>query len=423
MRPPAAAFRHLRPVLRPALAVWGALSTLCVLCASPAFGAGQAPARPDLLSFAAGTVPLRVEAPATARVGIEHAIAAIDGSPGVRAISTAVPADTRVAFVYALPAPTVFERLAVPMVLETPSPSQTFVRDVIVWGSSVSDTQGFEKLASATLAAHARTGEQTELTIHRRDAVRWVKLELAGALDAARPKLFLEFSEIIGEGTQSAAPPADGFGGPWSGRGVAMVLQQDSAVVSGCFDQASRLEGTVSGPVLFATGRDPRTGVASSFIASQLGTQRLQLLRSTNGAPFKLFVAERGAPRKPPVCDAPAKPALGCGSVIHGIRFDFDAATLRAESAPVLSALQRGLAADAGRTVRIEGHSSSEGAANYNQALSERRAQAVVDALVKQGIAASRLTAAGLGESRPIAGNDDEAGRALNRRVEVHCSG
>lgn len=397
------------------------IAALVALVLSVAEPAAAQPARPDLLTFAAGAIPLRIEADAAARVGMEHAIAAIDGAPDVRSITSAVPSDTRVAFVYVLPAPTVFERLAVPRVLETPSPSQTFVREVTVYGSARSATDGFVQLASGTLKAHAGQGEQTELTLHRRDAVRWVRVELAGGLHTPRSKVFLEFSEIIGEGRQESAPVADHFGGPWTGRGLALTLKQQGAVVSGCYDRSGRLEGTVDGPVLQATGRDPKTGVPSGFIAARLGDGRLQVLRSTNGAPFKLFSGERGDPRPLPQCDAPATPVLGCGAVIHGIRFDFDAATLRPGSAPLLDALQRGLAADASREVLIEGHTSSEGAEDYNRALSDRRARAVVDALVQRGIAATRLRAAGLGEARPIAPNDDEAGRALNRRVEVRC--
>jgi OOP family OmpA-OmpF porin len=68
--------------------------------------------------------------------------------------------------------------------------------------------------------------------------------------------------------------------------------------------------------------------------------------------------------------------------------------------------------------VDVEGHTDSTGPEEYNQGLSERRAQAVVDLLVNEhGIPASRLNAVGFGESRPIASNDTREGRAENRRV------
>jgi len=68
--------------------------------------------------------------------------------------------------------------------------------------------------------------------------------------------------------------------------------------------------------------------------------------------------------------------------------------------------------------VDVEGHTDSVGPDDYNQKLSQRRAQAVVDMLVNQyGIAAQRLEAKGYGESQPVASNDTEEGRAQNRRV------
>ena len=67
---------------------------------------------------------------------------------------------------------------------------------------------------------------------------------------------------------------------------------------------------------------------------------------------------------------------------------------------------------------KIEGHTDSTGTKALNQTLSQQRADAVVAWLVKNGIAAARLTAAGLGDTRLIADNATEDGRARNRRVE-----
>lgn len=67
----------------------------------------------------------------------------------------------------------------------------------------------------------------------------------------------------------------------------------------------------------------------------------------------------------------------------------------------------------------VEGHTDNTSTAAHNQQLSEARAQAVVAALVAQGIAASRLQAAGFGQTRPLADNATEPGRAQNRRVEL----
>ena len=69
--------------------------------------------------------------------------------------------------------------------------------------------------------------------------------------------------------------------------------------------------------------------------------------------------------------------------------------------------------------LEIGGHTDSQASDTYNADLSKRRAQSVVKWLTDKGINASRLTAEGFGESRPVADNDSAAGRALNRRVEI----
>jgi len=67
----------------------------------------------------------------------------------------------------------------------------------------------------------------------------------------------------------------------------------------------------------------------------------------------------------------------------------------------------------------VEGHTDSQGAAAFNQKLSEKRANAVMNYLVGKGIASNRLSAVGFGEDYPVADNKTKAGRAENRRVEI----
>jgi outer membrane protein OmpA-like peptidoglycan-associated protein len=69
--------------------------------------------------------------------------------------------------------------------------------------------------------------------------------------------------------------------------------------------------------------------------------------------------------------------------------------------------------------VRIEGHTDSIGSDSYNEALSQRRAEAVATALETRGVPATRIEAVGRGKSAPVAGNDTSAGRQQNRRVEI----
>ncbi|MCR9086828.1 MAG: OmpA family protein [Rhodobacteraceae bacterium] len=397
------------------------LAILALLGLLP-FGAALAqdsPAPPDLMSFAQGVLPVAVSTgEADLRVTPVQAIAAIDGNP-VGFVMTprfGTPADA-VEITYALPAPTRFERFAVPNVLETPSPSQTFFRDIQVLGSATSAEGPFVPLASGALSTHEARGTVTELTLSAAQPdVLWVKLRLSDGVDVQVEKTFFEFSELIGNGTQQAAPLSEGFSGVWDGRGVDIELAQEGASVTGCYDGESALAGTVDGKVLRAMGENA-AGIPSQFILIAAEDGGLRGLRSTNGAPFKPYDGE--ASDAAPVCLAPEPVLPGCGAVLHGIGFDFDSDVIRAESQPLLAALSEGLSGATG--VEIIGHSSSEGAEDYNRDLSQRRAASVVAALVALGLDGAQITATGRGEDDPIASNDDEAGRSMNRRVEVRC--
>jgi len=104
---------------------------------------------------------------------------------------------------------------------------------------------------------------------------------------------------------------------------------------------------------------------------------------------------------------------------LHGVYFDFDEATIKPESRPALEEAARILGENPTIKVEIQGHTDNQGSDRYNLGLSDRRARAVVNYLVQElGAGRGRLTAKGYGESRPVADNGTEAGRAANRRVE-----
>ena len=104
--------------------------------------------------------------------------------------------------------------------------------------------------------------------------------------------------------------------------------------------------------------------------------------------------------------------------ILKNIFFDFDKATLRKESIAELERLHKILTDNPKIKVKIGGHTDNVGSDAYNQQLSEKRAKAVVDWLIQHGIDASRLQYQGYGESVPIATNETEEGRQLNRRTE-----
>lgn len=107
------------------------------------------------------------------------------------------------------------------------------------------------------------------------------------------------------------------------------------------------------------------------------------------------------------------------GHVALYITFDTDQATIRPESTPILAEIVKLLSANPGLKLTVEGHTDNAGTPAHNQTLSEGRANAVVGQLIARGIAPDRLAPRGFGQSRPVADNASEDGRARNRRVEL----
>jgi len=106
--------------------------------------------------------------------------------------------------------------------------------------------------------------------------------------------------------------------------------------------------------------------------------------------------------------------------VFYGIHFDTDKAVIKPESEPTLAEMAKWLKEHAGTKVYIVGHTDMQGEAGHNETLSQHRATAVVESLVKQhGIENTRLAARGVGPYAPVASNVGDKGRAQNRRVEM----
>jgi len=105
---------------------------------------------------------------------------------------------------------------------------------------------------------------------------------------------------------------------------------------------------------------------------------------------------------------------------IYGIHFDVDSARIQPRSEPVIAEIAEIMRENPGWRFQVEGHTDSDGGARYNLGLSQRRAQSVVNDLVTRNhIASARLVAKGFGLTKPVASNATDAGKALNRRVEL----
>jgi len=107
-------------------------------------------------------------------------------------------------------------------------------------------------------------------------------------------------------------------------------------------------------------------------------------------------------------------------SAVYGIYFDTGKFAIKPESEQAISEIAKLLKSDAGLKVYVVGHTDNVGGLEANMKLSQDRADAVVQALIRNGgIEASRLKAYGNGPFAPVASNDTEEGRAKNRRVEL----
>ena len=133
-------------------------------------------------------------------------------------------------------------------------------------------------------------------------------------------------------------------------------------------------------------------------------------------------VVEAEVPPEPepePEAPPPPPPAGRARIVLRGANFSFDSAEIDEGSRVVLDVAAETLNANPEVGVRVEGHTDATGPAEYNRILSRRRAQAVRDVLVNAGVASSRLEIVAWGEERPLASNDNAAGRRINRRVQL----
>lgn len=171
-----------------------------------------------------------------------------------------------------------------------------------------------------------------------------------------------------------------------------------------------------------------------AILAQRAGVQGsttvfLHVMEATNSGSGGLYVYEQVVDGQPmqtgqvQVLDAPAlqRALRSDGKVaLYGVYFDTDKATLKAESKPQLDQMAQLLKGAPALKVFVVGHTDNQGQFAHNQELSQQRADAVVKALSSQyGIAAGRLSGKGVASLAPVASNENEPGRAKNRRVEL----
>jgi outer membrane protein OmpA-like peptidoglycan-associated protein len=124
-----------------------------------------------------------------------------------------------------------------------------------------------------------------------------------------------------------------------------------------------------------------------------------------------------------PVSVKPVEPPVSEVITLNGnVLFAYNQSELMPEARSELDSLVAKLQNADVASIKVIGHTDSQGSDAYNQKLSERRASSVAAYLLSQGVAPNKLTSEGRGESQPVADNDTEEGRAQNRRVELHIN-
>jgi outer membrane protein OmpA-like peptidoglycan-associated protein len=175
----------------------------------------------------------------------------------------------------------------------------------------------------------------------------------------------------------------------------AVIGAGGGAVVGGAIGTAagSTAKGAIIGAVV--------GGTAGAIIGAEMDKQAKELEQNIKGAKVE---------------------RVGEGIQVtfsSGLLYDFDSDVVRLQARTNLRELATSLEKYAGSNLVIVGHTDQLGSSAYNQALSERRADAAASYLAFQGVSRTRIATHGLGETEPVASNDTEAGRQTNRRVEV----
>lgn len=191
-----------------------------------------------------------------------------------------------------------------------------------------------------------------------------------------------------------------------------------AALLAGCQNISDRTLGTTAGGAIIgagigmmAGGDDKRNaaigavvgGLAGAGIGVYMDKQEEELRRQTEGTGIEVErIGDQIALTMP-----------------SGITFDVNSASIKGDFYGPLDEVSTTLIEYPKTAVDVVGHASADGPDDYNQELSERRANSVRSYLVNSGVQSVRVQAFGLGETQPIADNSTQEGRVANRRVEI----
>ena len=321
-------------------------------------------------------------------------------------------------------------------------------RNFVLSGSTTSHEEGFGLI----LEGEAARGDRKAFLLEEPTEVRWLKFEILSNWGNPHHTQLMEleaYGEPVGEVTQQKPIPgiyATNFG--------LMRLEPSAHVVIGCYDgDNGTLSGRTNGRVLkFHWWEDgPSSGLA--FLVLSSDGNFLNGLWYKRGQVKGLWYGRRVDDERRPRCQVPVLDALVTSiydtglsvpkektrtdqvqeetvsekpleaetstTIFPSIYFDIDSAEIKPQFKAKLREIAAAIQEQPSQKLIVEGHTDSTYTREHNLGLSLRRAQAVAGWLIKHGVDGSRLKTKGYGEFRPIADNNTEKGRALNRRVEM----
>lgn len=246
-----------------------------------------------------------------------------------------------------------------------------------------------------------RDGEEVAATVIVPDAARTIAVSVVDPYGNAVQAQVLAVQGANEAAVTDVATNKDG----------ALILAPGSYTIT-----AMTETGEIATTELVVPTLDPRAGadVAYTFIPGADPTGRsadgAAMITDTSGTPTLALRVEQ------------VSAAITDGALVpvNPILFDTGSHTLRADAMPLVADLARWLNAHREASlIEVGGHTDDVGGVVYNQQLSERRAESVMQALIRYGVAQERLRARGYGLSRPVTANSDEANRQRNRRVAL----
>lgn len=295
-------------------------------------------------------------------------------------------------------------------------------KDIVVEVSDTNEESGFKKIAEVSLQDKM---DNQRFPVAAEIPGRWVRLIIKN--NHGSPK-YVELMDFRATGKQLTHTPLPSISGTYNSNYNDFHIRQEGTSVTGCYEYDQGLvAGGIDSRALNFTWRQSNSKGPAVMVFSPDGKQMVGVWWDDKGSGRGLWNATKKTDEVGScsnwtggVQEQIKKDLEEFGRVrIYGINFDFNSDRIKDESKPTLDKVVAILRAKADWKITIEGHTDAVGSAEYNQQLSERRANAVKSYLVAAGIAPSRLKAMGFGFSKPIASNDTTLGRAQNRRVEL----